>query len=316
MIWFVRVLKGLAVLSLLLNMVAYCISIAFGVQLDELDNLEKAFLVLSNAGYIFFCILLIIAEFEPLWFIKRAYIFHYWFGRGFCHIWMGVVTISTAKTLAAAVRHSTDSLSPEFLTTFAQVVGWILISVGALFCIMSVLCIRKITGEDDDLEEKLLRDSEAELGRASTAMSATDALLISNMAMCLGMTENDCRKRFTGSKGAAEAKNYAKQQQDKLAAAGKGAVQSAAQKATDTKNSLNNDSSRVVPAPGSSSDPPSKTPRSSMYGDQNKPTNSSVSQPTYGGGESKKDDDDWGQRRGPDDDQLMKMYYGGGSGDK
>jgi hypothetical protein len=203
--WFVRILKGMAVVSLCLCIAAYCfiIKVAAG---SELPVIEIIFVIAAYIGFIFFCIMLCIAEFEPIWFIKRVYILHFWAGRGFWLLWLGIQLVSSARTLASAVKAESDGDDggAGAMKVMGQVVGWIMIVVGITFMLMSLMCIRNCTPETDKD-----RELEAALNGDSSGGSSKDAILAANLAIALGMSPEEARKKFKGSKGAKEANKFA-----------------------------------------------------------------------------------------------------------
>ena len=218
--YFLRFLKVLSVLTLLLNIAACCM-IMKGTVESSVSNLEKSFSFLAQAGFIVICILLVLAEFEPKWFVRVLYLFHYWVGRGLGLVWMGVECINSGNQAANAITDTTPSISPETLRVIGAVVGWVLISVGLIYVMMSVLCLRSMLGVDEgaDLDVSLLgndsgaRDLESGKSGGSSSSYSTDERrddleLIANMALALGMSEKDIRRKFAGKNGAREAQAY------------------------------------------------------------------------------------------------------------
>ena len=207
LLWFVRFLKVLAIVCLVANIAAFILIINAGVKSTNNNGLDKAFIVLANVGMMMIVLLLILAEFEPVWFIRHVMVLHYWPGRGFWLLWLGIQTVSGAQRMA----HEIGGSSSDALKIVGVVVGWILISVGALYCVLGALCVHRYTMTDRD------KQLEASLLAGPSGDTSTDAVLAANLALGLGMTPDQAKKKFKGSSGAKEASAYAKKQQEELA---------------------------------------------------------------------------------------------------
>eukprot|EP00672_Neobodo_designis_P026259 CAMPEP_0174832924 /NCGR_PEP_ID=MMETSP1114-20130205/3927_1 /TAXON_ID=312471 /ORGANISM="Neobodo designis, Strain CCAP 1951/1" /LENGTH=309 /DNA_ID=CAMNT_0016066791 /DNA_START=144 /DNA_END=1073 /DNA_ORIENTATION=- len=295
--WFVRFMKGLTIFSLLATVAAYVIIIDYGVKSDELSSVDKAFSVLGNTGFIVLAAVLIVAEFEPVWFIKHVVIMHYWAARGFWILWMGIQTISTSKQLAAAIGDDPD-VDKGLLETFGIIVGSVLIACGTIFIIFTALCVKSFAEHPSDLETPLSGGDNAE------------ALLAANMALALGMTPAEARKKFSKDKGAREAQKFAKERAEEMAnlkgklaesqkfaadakKAGARAAADVGNTAAATYGSMNANSGN---GRGTTPPPPAARQESAAY-----------SAPSM-----RDDDDDVRKKRGGDDDEdeLMRQYYG------
>lgn len=229
--YFLRFLKVLSVLTLLLNIAACCMIMKGTAESSEKD-LEKAFSFLAQAGFIVICILLVLAEFEPQWFIKVLYLFHYWAGRGLGLTWMGVQCMNSGNQAANAITATDPSISASTLRTIGQVVGWTLISVGLVYVMMALLCLRSMLGVDEgaDLDVSLLgntndADSDASPPKASSSSSSSkydaaerqeQAELLANIALAMGSSEKDLRRKFVGKNGARDAQEHYNNVQSKL----------------------------------------------------------------------------------------------------
>ena len=153
-IYILRFLKFLVVLSLLADIAAFMLVLVGGILADQQPNMERAFTVLSSVGFTIICVMLIIAEFGPEWFISRMRPFHYWGIRGGCLAWQGVMTISSVQTLSAAVAAQIDPKQNDAMLLMGQICGWFLISIGLLYVLFSALCLRSV-GELDRVEEPM-----------------------------------------------------------------------------------------------------------------------------------------------------------------
>lgn len=276
-LWFVRFMKGLTILSLVATVAAYIIIIKYAVNADSLTSVDKAFSVLGNSGFIALSILLIIAEFEPEWFIRKVMIMHYWAGRGGWVLWIGVQTISASKQLYAAVKDD-PNVNADLLENFGTVVGSILIACGSIYCIFTFMCVKGFNEAPSALAEPLVGDN-------------SDAILAANLAMALGISPADAKKRFAKDKGAKEAQKVAKERADEIAALQKQVGKALQGAASATRAAA--DSSKTFVASTNQS-----TERSAGY------------VPVTSPAPSKNDDDD-GRKKGDDEDELMRAYYGG-----
>lgn len=307
-IWFLRTLKVIAILSLLLNIVAFCLVMKNAIEAHNLDNLDKAFVVLSQSGFSIFSIICIIAEFEPIWFIRFVYLLHYWAGRGGCLIWMGVQTVYSVKQLVAAVKENAD-VDTRSMNIIGQVVGWTLISVGFLYVLMSLLCLRKITGVDknDELEVSLLGGTASRSSNktqitvvsgggggggaaAVPVANAADVVLIANMALALGMTTDEAKRFLGGKDGHKAAEKLLKDRANAAKSQALAQAQPYAANAVVVGTAVATAAATAVPAPAF--------------------TTSTYSQPPTSGGGINGDDDEPRRKRVDDDDDLEAAYYG------
>ena len=246
--YFMYFLRGLTMLMLAMNVAAFCIVIKIGVAASNLDALEKAFIVLSNAGFCIFCVVLVIAETQSMWFIKRITLLHFWGARGFLQSWMGIQIIAAVKTIGYAVAADTGGDS-KALVTFCLVAGWMILSAGLLLMVMSALCIRSIVKleSDKDIECALLAfesggtvinqktvlhvdsmpsspvasaaatdaSDNKEAAAAAAALASvrkeleTSEALSKNLAAALNISYVVARSRFGGPGGAAAADKFA-----------------------------------------------------------------------------------------------------------
>ena len=300
-IFFLRFLKVFSVLACLFNIVAYILTIKSGIEAVNLDGLEKTFLFLANTGFIILCIALIISEFEPKVFMQFVMVLHYWAGRGFAMMWMGIQTINGAKQLGATFKANGIN-GGGTIETVGVVAGWILISVGLLYVIMSVLCLRKCLGEEEnELGVGLMSGDRTEHHTTKnttvvnvTSDNAADALLVANMAIAMGMSADDCRKRFSGKDGKKAAEKYMKER----------ATQAASHGATAAR-----DYAASQPAVQAASKAAAELPT------YNRDSGVSYSQPPTTTNASLNDDDDGPRRRTKqeEDEELERLYYAGRS---
>jgi hypothetical protein len=291
-VFFLRFLKVFTIIALLFNVASFIFSIVAGVQATNLSDLDKAFIVLGSTGYIFFNIVLILSEFDVPFLMRFVMGFHYWAGRGLGMVWIGVLTINSAKQLAASFANTAglDGYK-NAVEIIGQVAGWVLISIGVLYVIMSLLCLRKIVGDaDDDLEDGLLKGDKA--AAVASVRNAEDALVIANMAIALGMPVDDCRSMFAGKAGTKSAEKLVKQRAEQLAkAAGAAAVDRAAYRLEPVTSSVTTAANNVNAAATT--------------------VNSTVRAATgpSSTGRSLNDDDDNPRRKGMDDEELERAYY-------
>ena len=125
------------------------------------------------------------------------------------------------KQLVGNLKAETN-VDSNTIDVIGQVCGWTLISVGLLYCVMAVLWIRDIAGlgkNESELEVRLIGSNEATViavessvahAPAAAAASAEDLLLLANIALAMGMTVDDARRRFSGKKGQQEAEKFLK----------------------------------------------------------------------------------------------------------
>lgn len=319
--WFLYFLRILTVIVLIMNLISYCLVIKIGVTSDSNNVLQKIFIVLSNVGLSLFVIALIIAEFQPIWFVKRVLILHYWAGRGFGQAWMGIQLIASAAQSGGNLADATGGDS-KAMQTFAEVSGWVLFSIGMLLIILSVMCLRDIVGmkADKELQAALLADSNArntvviQQTATSGAGKAIDASadklkkevedlqnLVQNMSTAMGVSYVVASSKFGGKAGAQAAENFQremKQKEQQLKNAATSAGNAAKQEATRMSNAVESAAKDVSStfSPKNNNDP---LPPSSSS------TYSRVTVP-------EEDDEPIGRRRkaAMNDEELERQYYG------
>jgi hypothetical protein len=322
-IYFVRVVKVIAVLTLLLYGAALGMLCRNAIDSVTLDNQGKAFAVLSYTGYIVFVIALIIAEFGLAWFERGVYILHFWTGRGILLGWLGIQSNNQGEQMVAVVAGAQSAINPSTLKTISEVVGWSLISIGLLYVLMSFLCLQRLTGGKtmEELDSGFAGNrggdaGSAEEGRsgqyASSNLSAPlnsnsssapgldedDIRLVQNTATALGMTVRELRNRFSGGNGAREAQKYFDDRKAQLAQAkvSTGPPPPGASETSDVKKEK--DSRGGAAADSKSS--------GNLTRQQSVATAPPLSTRFD---ESAFHDDDHKGRRAQDDDDLEAMYY-------
>jgi hypothetical protein len=205
-VWFLRVLKGVAALTLVLNIASCGLIAKGGIDSPTLDNYNKSFVVLAQFGYIIISCLLILAEVELKWFMKMMNLLHFWGGRGLALGWVGIEAINSVSQLGAAVA---GTVNVNVAETIGEVVGWTLIGIGITYLLMSVLCLKSLVGVDsvEDLDVHFIPvasasspvDSAVGLNSASSDADANE--IISNAATALGLTDREIRIKFSGKHG-------------------------------------------------------------------------------------------------------------------
>jgi len=252
---------------LLVTCVAFILTIKTAIQAssDDLSWLDKTFVFLANTGLIVIVVLLILAEFEPQWFVKLVYLLHFWVGRGLGQAWIGIQAINTTKQLAHAVGDQTG-INTEVVSIVGQVCGWTNIGIGIIYMLLSILCLRGLEKkEGGELEVQLINTGETRSSEANgkgtvavtvpTAANAGDAILLANMALALGISLDAARKRFGGKEGAKEAEKFVKQQALTAAQSKFSSPPSAPPMDTPTNNSNRNFTASPPPGGRSGTEP-------------------------------------------------------------
>lgn len=238
--YFMYFLRGLIVIMLALNIAAFAIVIKIGITATNLDGLEKAFIVMSNVGFALIAVALMIAEFQPIWFIKRIIVLHFWGARGIGQIWMGIQIINAVRTLGTAVGAATGGDS-NALITFCTVSGWMIISVGLLMGVMSAFCVRGLVKLESDrevdahvqafdsgggtvivqknitqLDSTIIQSpSTAQFDEKSKEIEA-EQNLSKNLSTALGISYIVAKSRFGGKDGAGAAEKHYLSEQKKM----------------------------------------------------------------------------------------------------
>lgn len=220
-LYFIRVLRGISFLSLLFNIAGYAIVIAVYVKYwDLLPTDVKVFGLITSAGFIFLAGLVCVAEFEFRWFIRRFLAFKFWAVRGFCVCWLGVQTVYNVGSIGTAIAYvnpsttSNDSNTTleKVMTNFSKVVGYIMISIGLVFVLLSLLCLRKcLPDDDDDLDRKLTEEDPSSINGGASGSEeqarqlATLQQLLSNWALASGISVEEAKAKYSGPPGTGSA---------------------------------------------------------------------------------------------------------------
>lgn len=232
--YFMYFLRGLTCLMLALNIAAFCIVIKIGVTASNLDGIEKAFIVLSMIGFIVVCVGLMIAEYQAVWFVKRIIFLHYWGGRGIAQVWIGIQVQNQIRTMGSAVAAETGGDS-KALTTFCEVVAWMLISAGLLMMLMSAFCVRGLVKLESDKEidahvqafdsdggtviiQKNITQLDSQVIHREVSTSSpedkaaleSEQMLSKNLSTALGISYQVAKTRFGGSTGSSHAEKHRK----------------------------------------------------------------------------------------------------------
>jgi hypothetical protein len=242
--YFMYFLRGLTVIMLALNIAAFCIVIKIGITARNLDGMEKAFIVMSNIGFCLIAVVLMIAEFQPIWFIQRIMFAYYWGARGGGQVWMGIQILNAVKTIGYAVAAETGG-DGQALTTFCMVTGWMIISVGLLMILLSVFCVRSIAKLESDREveahvqamgsgggtvivQKNITQLDSTIIQSPTQTSfeekgkdlEAEQNLSKNLSVALGISYVVAKSRFGGKDGASVAEKHFIENQKQMKALG------------------------------------------------------------------------------------------------
>lgn len=222
-VWFLRIIKVISILALLVAAVSYCLQMKASVT-SELNEFDKAFSCMSSLGYVILCLIMVITELELEIVITRVPVLKFWVVRGLALCWLGVQTIHSAEQLASAISATVSKGETEKFTLASQVCGWTLIGVACLYVLMTITCMHRIFGLDslNDVDATLTihhhhheegsraaessSSSTGNKNKSSSSGTKEDADIISNMAIALNITSREARSRFAGSGGAEEAR--------------------------------------------------------------------------------------------------------------
>ena len=197
-------------------------------------------LLKSPLGFAFIAVALMIAEFQPMWFIKRIMVLHFWGARGVGQIWMGIQIINAVRTLGSAVGAETGGDS-DALITLCVVSGWMIISVGLIMGVMSAFCVRGLVKLESDqevdayiqsfdaggstvivhknitqLDSTIVQSpSTAQFDEKSKEIE-TEQQLSKNLSTALGISYIVAKSRFGGKDGASAAEKHFMGEQKKL----------------------------------------------------------------------------------------------------
>lgn len=321
--WWCKLLRVLSVLALLFNVSCYIVLIVVGTKKEvDIPVMEKIFLVLAALGFTFLSLVFAVAELELKPFLQKVYVLHFWTARGFGIAWLGVALMKDTAVLATAlsVVNANNNKDPNatqkpdeslrsFMEVFGKVIAWVEIAVGFIYVIQSAFCLRRLLDEPDltqDLQVSLIQP-EAKSGSTtttvtvnappapggSTSTAVADAMVITNLAIALGLTSDEARRRFSGNNGRQEAEKFARERANQAANAATARAQQSA-------------ASFAAPAAASQS---SLQPQSSQVAAP-LPTNAAASSSQAALPDPFADDDVGGRRKKmDDDDELERQYY-------
>lgn len=212
--WFkftMKLFKLLVIIACLFCCVAKVLTMHAACK-SSMGVLEKSFLVIAETGFLLIAILLILAEIEPKWFIRMVWALHFWFWRGFVLSWLGVQTINSTKQLIQTLKQfQLGGVNDAMVNIFCTAVGWVLISIGITYIVLSLLCIRAVTkyGTNmEELESGLLggekadddKDKKSKDTNKSSAADKDTQQLIANMSKALGVKDAKDAMQYYGPK--------------------------------------------------------------------------------------------------------------------
>ena len=213
-----RLLKLISCCMLLINIGLYILAIKACVNSNGFGAYEKSFTVLSGMGFMAMSIMQIIAEIGPRWYLNRVAFMKIMFIRGILMAWQGIQTIDNKGSDAG---RSVVDIDHDVFDVLSNVVGWTLIACGMLFMIICTCQIKRIVGIEDG-EETNKADERKPLAKnqvqppaptpkaspmpSSDALSPEARIVISNMAIALGITSSSAWDLFSGPGGAEEAR--------------------------------------------------------------------------------------------------------------
>jgi len=165
-IWFLRFLKALVVIALVVDIAAYVLMIVGAILGDSLDLDDRVFIILASLGYVLVCLSILIGEFEPEWFISNMKVFHFWGFRGGALAWQGIQTIYSVTQLATSLADVAND-RVDVTKIIGQVCGYSLIGIGLFYILLSAFCIRDLLKLDLPYEwrgdEPVLAEHQASL---------------------------------------------------------------------------------------------------------------------------------------------------------
>eukprot|EP00758_Cryptobia_borreli_P011357 Tbor_TRINITY_DN5648_c1_g5::TRINITY_DN5648_c1_g5_i1::g.8692::m.8692 len=204
------ILKVLSILALLMTIGCYGLLTKELIE-SNLSNLNKSLGIISSLGYSGMCIIFVIAEVGPKWFLKSMRVFDSWGVRGGCLGWVGIQTMYSMDMLVKSMSNTLPEDKQRIFNILRHVVSWTLIGFGLLYIILCLMCLRRICDidRDDETRNHMLVDDiddDSQYSNVGHKRSKEELELISNMAIALNMTSMEARKRFKGKSGTLLAK--------------------------------------------------------------------------------------------------------------
>ena len=141
LVWIMRIV---AVLSTVCVLVMY-VFLSYEKCKSSSVLLAKVLSVLSTAFYIALCVCIVLTEIELKLFLYEFSFMYTWPGRGLCQLFVAV-DFMNSKEQVKMVAFKLDS---DLQDTIAEIVGTALITTGAAYLLMGVLCMRGLADTTD-----------------------------------------------------------------------------------------------------------------------------------------------------------------------
>eukprot|EP00754_Rhynchopus_humris_P035362 Rhum_TRINITY_DN16889_c0_g1::Rhum_TRINITY_DN16889_c0_g1_i1::g.164710::m.164710 len=141
LVWIMRIV---AVLSTVCVLVMYAF-LSYEKCKSSSVLLAKVLSVLSTAFYVALCVCIVLTEIELKLFLYEFSFMYTWPGRGLCQLFVAV-DFMNSKEQVKMVAFKLDS---DLQDTIAEIAGTALITTGAAYLLMGVLCMRGLADTTD-----------------------------------------------------------------------------------------------------------------------------------------------------------------------
>ena len=114
-----------------------------GEEKDQYSGGEKAAAIINYLFWLVLSLVLFLVEFEPLWVFNYALFLHFWPGRGFLQLYLGIQIVHEAANMG-----TTEVLGMEgnSLKNVVKAMGFCFVGTGSLYILLSCCCLRKESG--------------------------------------------------------------------------------------------------------------------------------------------------------------------------
>eukprot|EP01059_Diplonema_ambulator_P027726 TRINITY_DN4629_c0_g1_i2.p1 TRINITY_DN4629_c0_g1~~TRINITY_DN4629_c0_g1_i2.p1 ORF type:complete len:231 (+),score=59.72 TRINITY_DN4629_c0_g1_i2:50-694(+) len=145
----VYVMKLAAVVTSVLVVACYLFLIKQTVMGDSVI-LAKVMNVLSQVFYVLFCIGVLLTEMNMEFFLFEFSFMYTWPGRGIVQIFIAVDFLDSKEQI------NTQQLSSSTQDLITEICGYALLTVGFMYLLMGVLCVRRLTDSTEDQRQRRL----------------------------------------------------------------------------------------------------------------------------------------------------------------
>jgi hypothetical protein len=143
-LWIFHTLEGVAVISALCLLMSQAIPVALVAATSS--EVQMSFLSVALKVYIsLFCVAFVLVELNlAIPFLRTSELLQSFLSRGFIYSFLGLICVEEAysERVKDIVSHGKDEFHVGWLAIFMQISSWFMLSVGALYMLLGVFCLK------------------------------------------------------------------------------------------------------------------------------------------------------------------------------